>query len=791
MEAAKKEFVDLAGGKNPIYISARQFALSGLSDLIRVLMETVDDALFELSDKVGNDHDRNMYFDAMREIRLKRDGLQLHFDYEMKQCFDRFVNGSYPSQDLDDYRDENELTLMELDDLEGSIAIDNMISKARPNFEDDLFALTERLKLVLCRKQIDEAVNPFDPKAICDSFHKASDLLDTGIQVKLILYKLFDKFVVNSLGNFYKELNKLFEKKGILPRFKAEQERTKRASRFIAKNIQNNGAKLHAAPNPEETGHKKPVTPGATPTDLNDLFATLQQAVTGKGAPNRLEGNTGLDEGDRSNGGFIVALTNLQATGIPSQQTTSMDPLNIKAAIDRQLVDFTQQNRHRLNATDRWTMDIVSMLFDLFFDDPVMPEPIKVLIGRLQILILKVAFLDKEFFNQRKHPARKLLDSISRASLGWGNSHKDEKELIEKVEEVVNSLVDKFEEDISVFEESYISIEDFLHKQEHDTQAAEEKLRQQERQKDHRVLQAKDAAAALIGKLTKDQELSAEVINFLETTWTSVLINAYLSLGETSSHWSDLKRITTTFVWSLIPKYNEEERTKIIKTIPALLRAMSRGMGLVEISTDGQNRIFEILAKEHAKTVRQTAKKTVSPSDDWTACREDSNTETTDTEFFHNAIAGIEVEDIEIDDESIILVSFTPTSEVIENLDQFAASVELGKITFDEEIILGPDENKNFGLMEGDNEYLGQALSMEIGSWVAFIESESKTQIARLSWKSDVTNSFLFVNRKGNKIRNMTISGFVGELRAGRVKCIKSSSVFDRAISKIKPKLLH
>ncbi len=794
MEATKKEIVGSAGVKDPIYISAKQFALSGLSDLIRVLMENVDDALFELSDKVGNDRDRNMYFEAMREIRLKRDGLKLHFDYEMNQCFDRFGNGSYPSQDLDDVEDvedENELTLMDLDDLEGSIAIDNIIAKARPNYEDDLFALTERLKMLLDRKKIDAGENPFDPQAICDSFHKASDLLDTDVKVKLILYKLFEKFVMNNLRNFYKELNKLFEKKGILPGFKAEQERTRRSARLIARRIQNNGAILHIAPSPQEAGHERTATSEAVPTDLNNLFATPQQAVTGQVAPNRIEGNVGLDEGARNNGAFIGALTTLQAAGIPSQQTTSMDPLNIKAAIDRQLVDFRQQNRHQLNATDCRTMDIVSTLFDFFFDDPVMPEPIKVSIGRLQILILKVAFLDKDFFNQSEHPARKLLDIISRASLGWGNGHQDEKELIEKVEEIINSLIFEFEDDISIFEESYVSFEKFLGKQEQDIQAREEKLRQQERQKDNQVEQAQNAAATLIGKLTKDQELSPEVIYFLETTWTSVLINAYRSLGETSSHWSDLKRITTTFVWSLIPKYSEEERSKIIKTIPALLRAMTRGMDLVEISADEQNRIFKILAQEHARTVRQTAKKTVSRSDDLTAARKDSDDDTTDTEFFANAIAGFEVEEIEIDDESIILVSFTPTSEVIEKLDQFAAGVELGEITVDEEIILGPNENKDFGLLEGDDEYLEQALSMEIGSWVAFIESESKTQIARLSWKSDMTNSFLFVNRKGNKIRNMTISGFVGELRAGRVKCIKSSSMFDRAINKMTSKLIH
>jgi len=76
MLAPKLEVVNSSGSKNPIYNSVKRFALDGLNDLIRVLMENVDDALFELSDKVDNDRERNMYFEAMREIRLKRDGLK-------------------------------------------------------------------------------------------------------------------------------------------------------------------------------------------------------------------------------------------------------------------------------------------------------------------------------------------------------------------------------------------------------------------------------------------------------------------------------------------------------------------------------------------------------------------------------------------------------------------------------------------------------------------------------------------------------------------------------------------
>ncbi|MDH3537908.1 MAG: DUF1631 domain-containing protein, partial [Gammaproteobacteria bacterium] len=692
MAAPKLEVIGSAGGNNPIYNSVKRFSLDGLTDLFRVLMENVDDSLFELSDKVSNDRERNLYFEAMREIRIKRDGLKQHFNYEIKQRFDRFYRSESAADAFDD---DDELTLVELDDLEDNIAIDNMISRARPRFEDELFAVTERLKLVLRRKEIDEDENPLDPKAICDSFHKASDLLDTDIQIKLILYKLFEKFVMNNLDHFYKELNELFVKKGVLPGFKADQERMKQTTRFMANRIKKDAPQVAAFTLPGMTaGTSVQGAPGAIAVADGNLFAALQQAVTGApGAGSGVAGAGVASGGQAGHGGeifepaggvvpgaggigsgaiggaggsgFVSALTSLQASSIPAQPVTAIDPQNLKAATHQQLADFKQQNQHQVNAADGQTIDVVSMLFDFFFDDEALPAPIKVLIGRLQIPILKVAIIDKEFFNQKKHPARKLLDSISRAALGWGDTHDDQAALLEKIEEVVNFLINEFEEDIAVFEEAYISFENFLHKEEDQIQVAEEALHQQEQQKDNQIQLAQEAAAALINKLTRNRELSFEVIDFLETTWTSVLFNAYLSLGESSNHWRNLKRISTTFVWSLIPKFTEEERVKIIKTIPALLRALSKGMDLVRISTDVQNRIFQILAQEHAKIVKQTSKNIVTRVDDQTVWPVDDGAralaeaegidanEAPDFEFDTNDTGEIEVFENEIDDDSI------------------------------------------------------------------------------------------------------------------------------------------
>jgi hypothetical protein len=441
------------------------------------------------------------------------------------------------------------------------------------------------------------------------------------------------------------------------------------------------------------------------------------------------------------------------------------------------------------------------MLFDFFFDDDALPAPIKVLIGRLQIPILKVAILDKDFFNHKKHPARKLLDSISRASLGWSENPAEEQALVDKTEEIVNVLINEFADDISVFEQAYINFENFIKQQATVSDKALQAIEQQELEKDRQIEEARAAASKLISKLTHNRDLSFEVIDFLETTWSSVLFNAYLSLGEKSNHWRNLKRISTTFVWTLIPKSSEEERVKIIKTIPALLRALSKGMELIGIKTEVQNRIFQILAGEHSRVVKLTSKNIVTRVDDQTVWPADAGAaafareqgidpaETPDIEITIDELGDIQIADNEVDDDSITIIAAAETSDVIDDLNQFTVGVKDGQIKVDEEIVLESAEGEEFDLVDANEDYLRQANSLEIGSWVEFLETDAKGLIARLSWKSKVSEKLVFVNRQGHKVRNFSINGFAMELSCGRARCVESSSVFDRAIYTIMAKM--
>src|SRR5690554_7459077 len=92
------------------------------------------------------------------------------------------------------------------------------------------------------------------------------------------------------------------------------------------------------------------------------------------------------------------------------------------------------------------------MLFEFILDDYNLSSPVQVLISRLQIPILKVVIKDKSFFSKTTHPARKLLNSLARAGIGWSSSdEKGRDKLYDQIHTVVQRILDEFEGDISLF----------------------------------------------------------------------------------------------------------------------------------------------------------------------------------------------------------------------------------------------------------------------------------------------------------------------------------------------------
>ena len=59
-----------------------------LSDLLKVLLDKTDDTFFELANKADSSCRQQLYFDAMRELRLKRPRLEVNLFDGLKADFD-------------------------------------------------------------------------------------------------------------------------------------------------------------------------------------------------------------------------------------------------------------------------------------------------------------------------------------------------------------------------------------------------------------------------------------------------------------------------------------------------------------------------------------------------------------------------------------------------------------------------------------------------------------------------------------------------------------------------------
>ena len=57
----------------------RDKARQQLQLFLRELFDKVDDAMFELADKANNNHDQNIFFDSMREVRIRRRAMEASF----------------------------------------------------------------------------------------------------------------------------------------------------------------------------------------------------------------------------------------------------------------------------------------------------------------------------------------------------------------------------------------------------------------------------------------------------------------------------------------------------------------------------------------------------------------------------------------------------------------------------------------------------------------------------------------------------------------------------------------
>ncbi|WP_028101241.1 DUF1631 family protein [Pseudoduganella violaceinigra] len=254
-----------------------------------------------------------------------------------------------------------------------------------------------------------------------------------------------------------------------------------------------------------------------------------------------------------------------------------------------------------LSRADEGTIDLLSAVFDTVFRDQSISPEIRNLIRFLQIPVLKAALVDKNFFFQEAHPARRMIELLSR--MGWEN-HKDPDDPLYKAMQRSVEMVSKdHEEELTVFTEAVNELEASIKADEAAAAAAmAEPIAQALKQEKMSVAakSAKDAVALRIGT----GEVVAIVEAFLENKWVSVLTIAYSVEGEKPGAVNNATQTMDDLIWSVRPKFSQDDRKKLIAKLPGLLSTLNKWLDVIKWQDADRLQFFAELAECHASIVR-------------------------------------------------------------------------------------------------------------------------------------------------------------------------------------------
>lgn len=707
-----------------VLLQVRDKAAQQLKDGLQALFDNADDTLFEMADKALNNVDQNTFFEAMRDLRLKRKNIERGF---LEKFYEAFVRiGQYDVSDLPAPAPTyDKLALVPHDELERTVALDAMVGKVLARDGQALSQLTTRLNTLVPRKLTD-ASNPLGPGMLCEYFLQAGRSLGVEIKVKLIILKLFDKYVLSDTDHLYTDANQLLIATGILPELKAAP--TRRAEDRPA------GARQRTTQAPDE----HPVARQHAPLDesVREVFSALQdllRAVRGSVAP-KLDSHA--DAQPISTNDLLRLLSHLQQY-VPANATSHED-YDLRYQLEQLLTRVSvKSGKFRVvGGVDEDVINLVAMLFEFILDDRNLPDSLKALIGRLQIPMLKVAVLDKSFFSRGAHPARRLLNEIASAAMGWSTRDESQRDaLYARIEQIVQRLLNDFVDDPSLFSELLVDFLAFTGEERRRSELLEQRTRDAEEGRARAEI-ARAQVQAELNRRLMGKTLPQVVVRLLEEAWSKFLLLTWLKHGGQSEEWKAGLATMDQLIWSVVPHDDPSSRQRLLELVPGLLKSLREGLTSSAFDPFATSQFFSQLENLHVQAFQR---------------------ETLGTGLPDPANDPVLVQVLD----EIVLEGGAPSAAVSEPAPRLAE----------------------------DDPVLEQVDALRPGLWVELQEDDDSRLRCKLTAIIESTGKYVFVNRTGMKVLEKTRMGLAQEFKQGSIRVLDDNLLFDRALDAVVGKL--
>jgi len=818
-----------------------------LNEAFKAALDKTDTSFFQRAEKGKSNNEQNLYFDAMRELRIGREAAEASFDKGLRESFSNFPLAPTDSQANGALKQGLELSLVQEDELEEDIALETMVTKATADNREAIYHLSMRLDALVADTHIDESNNLLSPASISEVLALAAAGIELDIRCKIILYKQFDLTVMASLKAVLRKSNKVLVDAGVLPdlRYKAsknednDSERAEQLTEALVSNLTELAELGASSPGPEfqqlqgllskarSTG-AAPARFGVSGQNISGQEGGGQQGIPGQGASfqsvitsNELIGVLGnvQSEIDAQSG------YGLSREMLHNNELSIIPPSAVRLSIRDALAQNGEQEVKAIEEENEDVINLVEMLFEIILDDNYLPGTIQALISRLQIPVIKAALKDRSFFNQPNHPARKLLNELARTSIGWtpGKEGKTDN-LLENIYDVVHAICDAPVVSVELIEEQYKLFRELCEKERKRIKLSERRTREYELGAS-KVKHAKTSVKSALDAMCAGNIIPNIVNDVLYTAWSKVLYSTYLNEGPHSQEWKSALQTAEDLVWSVQPQADARYQGKRATLLPKLLQNLHTG--LTEISYDPfeSSALFSRLENAHIAAFRagETNKVEAEKSQAKTQPGQDhidTQNQRDDIEIFvKQAKRKINLASKKpatapkmIDQEILSILknleeNDDSASENLSDMDtvtnmQAPNTAVNTESDIKDEPVANTTENKGgenkaptaiqrqeMQLQQQKSKYLKSIHNFDVDTWFVFQMPDGNEARCKLIEKMSETEELVFVNRKGQKAFVKSYAEMAKDLRAETVRILEGGSLIDRAFGRLVGKL--